>query len=146
MRTLIFGAALLLAACAGGESTEITRAPPPPPSAAAAPVTPAPPPAATGPSAAAPGVTLPAEPAPPVRSGDITVPGGREIPAPTPSSDTRTNEQRAQDIRAWDNCVMRLQNRAEDNPTRPALTSPEEVCSRSLGMSSRTSVPDSRRD
>lgn len=135
--------AAMLGACASSESAapEPSRAPPPPvASAAPAPTAPA------GPSIAAPGVTVAPVLQPRVREGDVTVPGQREIPAPSPTNDTRTNEQRMRDIRAWDQCVMRAQGMAESDSNRPQLTSPEEICSRSLGMGSRTSVPDSRRN
>jgi len=145
MRAWILSAALLAAACASGQAPapEPARAPPPVASAAPAPTTTA----QAGPTAAAPGVTVAPLPQPPAaRDGDITVPSGREIPAPSPGNDTRTNEQRTRDIRAWDQCVMRAQGMAESDANRPQLTSPEEICSRRLGMGSRTSVPDSRRN
>lgn len=138
-------AAAMLSACASNDASapEATRAPPPPAASAA----PAPAPTApAGPSVAAPGVTVAPVPQPPVREGDVTVPGQRELPAPSPTNDTRTNEQRMRDIRAWDQCVMRAQGAAESDSNRPQLTSPEEICSRSLGMGSRTAVPDSRRN
>lgn len=143
MRVLFVSAAFLAAAfagaCAGGAGEEMAAAPPPP---AAAPMPEAP--QAPSGSVAAPGVSVPPEAPPPQRDGDVTVPGGRELPPPGPA-DTRTNEERMAHIRAWDNCVMRLQNQAEDNPTRPALETPEEVCSRQLGMADRLSAPNSFR-
>lgn len=143
MRASILGFVFVLAACASGQSGEDVARAPAPPSAATERAAPAP--AAPAESVAAPGVTLPPEPAPPPeRPGDITVPGAVELPDPGPA-DTRTNSERRADIRAWDNCVMRMQNQAEDNPMRATLTTPEEACSRRLGMASRLAVPDSRR-
>ncbi len=142
MRFLLMSAALLLASCAGNGGTE-TVASAPPPTQAAAPI--APPPSAQ-PSAAATGIQLPPEPAPPApRDGDIVVRGGRETPVQSPNADPRTPDERMADIHRWDQCVMRLQASAEDNPTRPQLTSPEELCARRLGMASRDAVPDARR-
>lgn len=144
MRKLIFGAVFLLAACASqAPAPDAARAPPPPN--AGAPAPPAPP-AAAADAGVASGVTLPPEPprAPP-RSGDITVPGGRERPIESPTGDNRTNSERMADIRAWDRCVMRAQGVGEGDPLRPQMTTPEELCSRQLGMASREAVPDSRR-
>lgn len=140
MRLLILSAAFLVAACASGGGDDVApAAPAPPPPQASAPMTQAPL------QSAASGVTLPAEPAPAPRGDeDLTVPGGRDIPVPS-GTDPRTNEQRMAHVRAWDTCVMRLQNQAEDNPTRPALNTPEDVCSRQLGMAGRMSIPDSFR-
>ena len=141
MRSLILGAALLLAACASDEAVAPAAAPaPPPPFAESAP---APAPNAT---MAAPGVTLPPEPPPPpARDGELVVPGQRERPVEPVAADPRTNAERMRDIRAWDDCVMRAQGSAETDPSRPQLTTPEEVCANSLRMSGRTAVPDRRR-
>jgi hypothetical protein len=49
-----------------------------------------------------------------------------------------------QDIRAWDQCVMRVQGAAEADPLRPQLVTPEDYCSQSLGMANRTAIPQSR--
>ena len=51
-----------------------------------------------------------------------------------------------QDIRAWDQCVMRVQNAFDADPMSAQLDEPEDYCARSLGMASRTAVPDSRLD
>jgi hypothetical protein len=50
-----------------------------------------------------------------------------------------------EDVRAWDQCITTSQAAFERDPMRPQLDSPEEVCSRTLGMASRTAVPASRR-
>jgi hypothetical protein len=79
------------------------------------------------------------------RSGDdVVVPGVRERQVPAPGGDPRSNAERMQDIRAWDQCVMRVQGAAEADPMRPQLVTPEDYCSQSLGMAERTSVPQSR--
>jgi hypothetical protein len=49
-----------------------------------------------------------------------------------------------EDIRAWDQCVTRVQAAFESDPMSPQLDSPEEYCSQSLGMSDRDAVPLSR--
>lgn len=140
-------AAVFVVGCSSVESAgrNAERAPPPlatnpapPPPTNTAPPTAAPP-------VAAPNVSVAAPPPPPRRDddADIVVPGVREQQVPEPA-DPRSNGERMEDIRAWDTCVMRVQGLAED-PTRPQLDTPEDVCRRSLGMSSRTGVPDSRR-
>ncbi len=90
--------------------------------------------------------TSPARAASPARDDDeIVVPGTaveRQI-AP-PNGDPRNAIERMEDIRAWDQCVTHVQSAYERNPTRPQLDSPEEYCARSLGMPSRTAVPESR--
>jgi hypothetical protein len=98
---------------------------------------------------AAPGVSAAPAPAPqPAQAdaddGDIVVPGQRESQVPPPGGDPRSTAERVEDIRRWDTCVMQVQNAFDRDPMRPQLTSPEEYCSETLGMSSRTSVPDSR--
>lgn len=167
-----FTSLVLLAACAGmepsGRSAEQGAAPAPatrtlvepPPSASLPPPqqTPAPPPVAQQTPAPTPpaaqqsepaGVASPAvPPPPPVRrttGNEVVVPGVRERQVESPDEDPRSTTERMRDIRAWDRCVMRIQGRADSDPMRPQLESPEEVCSRSLGMASRTAVPDSRR-
>jgi hypothetical protein len=111
---------------------------PPPPQAAIAPRT-----------TAAPAVEE--EEAPPVavdtarRSGsDIIVPGVRERQVQPPRGDPRSTSERMEDIRAWDQCVTRVQAAFESDPMSPQLDSPEEYCSQSLGMSDRDAVPLSR--
>jgi hypothetical protein len=127
---------IALAACASESSSgnaPAAAAPAPPPVASASP-------APTG-SVAAPGVSV-APPAPARPSGDVIVPGpARPI---NPTSDPRTEAQRMSDIRAWDRCVMQAQSVGDSNPTRPEMSSPEDVCRQSLGMSDRLSVPQMR--
>jgi hypothetical protein len=122
---------------------------PPPPVASPAPViapqpaappptlTPAPAPAATS---AAPGRVFTPNP----QDDTVVVPGQRERQIAPPNGDPRSNGERMQDIRAWDQCVMRVQSAFDSDPMRPQLTSPEEYCARSLGMSDRTAIPLSR--
>ncbi|MGE0531030.1 MAG: hypothetical protein AB7G40_00670 [Hyphomonadaceae bacterium] len=108
----------------------------------------------TAPPAAAPQVSVPApapaqETAAPSRprsaDEDIVVPGQVTTQVPPPAGDPRTNEERRADIRAWDQCVMQVQSAFDSDPMRPQLTTPEEYCSTSLGMSGRTAVPIGRR-
>src|SRR5262245_42697829 len=126
---------LALGACITGERPEwrpgnTPRAQPasaPPPAAQSEPA-PAPAPVAAPPVAAS-NVAAPAAPGPRASGDEEVVVSGaqqRQVPAP---ADPRTTEQRMADIRAWDQCVMRLQGRAE-NATEPQLDSPEEVCRR----------------
>ena|SRR5688572_23928024 len=157
MRSVALAAALMgLAACAGfepsgrGVDSSADAAPPPPVETVAPRVQPTPQPA----QPVGPVVTVPAPaPAPmtppPVRTSggeDVVVPGVRERQVPPPGGDNRSVSERMSDIRAWDDCVMRVQGRGESDPMRAQLDSPEDVCRERLGMSSRTSVPDSRRD
>ncbi len=144
-RNAFLAAALIVGACASDPSpAPVARAPAPPPEvSAAAPGVSVP----TGEGVAAPGVTLPPEPPPPVRGDEsLTVPGGRERPVEAPEGDPRTEAERMRDIRRWDECVMRQQGASEGDALRPQLTSPEEVCSRQLGMASRRAVPEARRN
>lgn len=144
----------LLGACgtlepAGRNSRDGGALPPPVETRAPAPTPQTAPPApAPSPSVAAPNVSV-APPAPaPARndaSGDIVVPGQTERQVPAPAGDPRSTAERMADIRAWDRCVMRIQGAGGDDPTRPQLDTPEEVCRGELGMSSRTAVPNSRR-
>jgi hypothetical protein len=76
----------------------------------------------------------------------VVVRGVAERPVPPPDTDPRSTSERMADIRAWDQCVMRIQNTSESDPLRPMLDTPEEVCRVRLGMASRQSIPDSRRD
>jgi hypothetical protein len=141
------GALAALAACAGVEPAgrNAGRAPAPPPQAAAQaePAEPAPTPT---PSVVAPDVSAPAPTPPPERrAGDdeIVVPGAVETQV-LPPGDPRSNAERMEDIRAWDQCVTHVQAAYERDPMRPQLTSPEEYCRESLGMASRLAVPESR--
>ncbi|MGH6951365.1 MAG: hypothetical protein ACREH4_10850, partial [Vitreimonas sp.] len=77
--------------------------------------------------------------------GGIVVPGQREMQVQPPSGDPRSVAERTRDVRAWDQCITASQSAFESDPMRPQLDSPEEQCSRSLGMANRTAVPDSRR-
>jgi len=101
------------------------------------------------PSVAAPAVTAP--PAAPQRAASATaddsivVPGQREQQVRPPAGDPRSVSQRMEDVRAWDQCVTRVQAAFEGDPMRPQLTTPEEYCRQSLGMASRLAVPESRR-
>lgn len=106
--------------------------------------------------APAPVVTRPTpEPAPPASSSgtfnpdpdedEVVVPGQRERQI-TPPGDPRSTSERMEDISAWDRCVMTVQNAYESDPMRPQLDSPEQYCSRSLGMTNRDAVPISRQE
>lgn len=135
-----------------------TPAPTPPPAqtqtapAAAPAPTPAPQqtaPQQAAPPVAAPRVSVPTPPPPtPARaqsdSDDIVVPGQVQTQVPPPAGDPRTNEERRADIRAWDQCITQVQSAFESDPMSPQLTTPEEYCATSLGMSERTAVPISR--
>jgi hypothetical protein len=79
------------------------------------------------------------------RSGsDIIVPGVRERQVQPPRGDPRSTSERMEDIRAWDQCVTRVQAAFESDPMSPQLDSPEEYCSQSLGMADRDAIPISR--
>ena len=133
---------LVLAACAASTAGDEPGALPPPPSSAAAPATAAP---SAGTAAAsdvaAPAATPEARPS----DGSIVVPGTPERPVTPPPGDPRSVSERVEDVRAWDQCVSRAQAQFESDPMRPQLDSPEDVCSRSLGMANRMAVPESRR-
>lgn len=167
-------ALIAVAGCAGMESagrnasrspepTRVASAPPvqapaPAPQVAAPAPAPAPPisappvaAAATPPPSAA--SSAPPAPAPqpdrPVATAardddDVVVPGQRERQVQPPNGDPRSNTERMQDIRAWDQCVVRVQSAYDRDPMRPQLDSPEEYCRESLGMADRTSIPQSR--
>jgi hypothetical protein len=75
---------------------------------------------------------------------EVIVPGQRERQVPPPDGDPRSTSERMQDIRAWDDCVLRVQAAFERDPMRPALEEPEDYCARSLGMADRLAVPQSR--
>jgi hypothetical protein len=160
-------ALIALAGCAGMESagresrsTEpsgVASAPPPAATpapapaqyAAAPPSASAPTPSATAPPAESAEFAAPAQAERPVatasRSGDdVVVSGERERQVRPPAGDPRSNAERMQDIRAWDQCVTRVQSAFERDPMRPQLQSPEEYCSESLGMAERRAVPVSR--
>jgi hypothetical protein len=135
----------MLTACAAfepaGRNAESAPAPAAP--AASAPAEPSPAPAPAAP-AAAPQVNAPAPAPAPARSGgDIVVPGQREVQTPPPG-DPRSNAERIEDIRAWDQCVTHVQAAYERDPMRPQLDTPEDYCARTLGMADRTAVPQSR--
>ncbi|MBL8542207.1 MAG: hypothetical protein JNJ63_00220 [Hyphomonadaceae bacterium] len=135
-----------LAGCAGiqpaGRNAE--RAPPPPAAAVQA-EPPAPAPAAA--PVAAPVAAPPAErPTPATGDEEVIVPGQREQQVRPPNGDPRSVAQRREDVRNWDTCVLEAQGGRESDPTRPDLTSPEDYCSRTLGMADRTAVPEWRRE
>jgi hypothetical protein len=153
-RTLALLALVVLAGCAGMEPAGRNANDAPAPAAApvaspaprAAPTpAPMPPPPAQPAPAAVPNVTASAQPAAPRRASgeDVIVPGMRERQVPAPDGDPRTAIERMADIHAWDECVTRAQGRGD--PMEAQLESPEEMCTRSLGMASRSAVPDSRR-
>jgi hypothetical protein len=75
---------------------------------------------------------------------EITVTGRVERPVPAPPGDPRTDAQRMRDIRSWDRCVTRAQSIADVDPMKYQPLSPEEYCSRRLGMADRLGVPISR--
>jgi hypothetical protein len=133
-------AAAALAACASTQPLPQQRAPGalPPPANAGAAADPAPAPGAAGRPIPRPIPTPP----PPIRQGDVQV--RPERPAPPPG-DVRTASERADDIAAWDRCVIRAQG-AFENPgsANPVAASPEEYCRSRLGMSDRLAVPQSR--
>ena len=119
---------------------------------------PAPQPQRTAPPAAAPQVVAPppATPAPTQQASeratdsgnddDIVVRGQVERQVPAPAGDPRTNEERRADVRSWDQCVMQVQSAFDSDPMSAQLTTPEEYCSRSLGMADRTGVPIARQN
>jgi hypothetical protein len=132
-----------------------TQAALPPPAPSSQPAAPAPlvtPPQAA-PAQAAPAPTPQAAPPEPTPTGTasaedddaIVVPGQREMQVRPPDGDPRSMGERMEDVRAWDQCVTSVQSAFERDPMRPQLDTPEEYCSRSLGMASRTAVPASRR-
>jgi hypothetical protein len=84
-------------------------------------------------------------PSRPASAGDdIVVPGQVERQVLPPQGDPRSNEERRADVRAWDQCVMQVQNAFDADPMRPQLTTPEEYCRQSLGMVDRSAIPISR--
>ncbi len=149
IRYLAAAAALAaLTGCAGMQPAgrnAAERAPPPPspaavaalPSAAPAPqVQPAPVQAATS--------AQPEQATPATGDEQVIVPGQREQQVRPPNGDPRSVAQRREDVRNWDSCVLEAQADRENDPTRPDLTSPEDYCSRSLGMADRSAVPQWR--
>ena len=153
-RAAVLAALIALAGCAGVESAgRNSRATAPSAQAGL------PPPQPEAPATAGPLVTSPAQagaPAPDQRAraqdseeaeddGAIVVPGQRDMQVQPPSGDPRSVAERTRDVRAWDQCIMSSQSAFESDPMRPQLDSPEEYCSRNLGMASRTAVPASRR-
>lgn len=155
-RLAVLAALIALAGCAGVESagrnaaapSALTDLPPPQP---AAPATPGPlvtqpPQAGALAPAAAPAQAASAQDAEEAEvGGAIVVPGQREMQVQPPAGDPRSVAERTRDVRAWDQCVMSSQAAFESDPMRPQLDTPEEYCSRSLGMANRTSAPESRR-
>lgn len=111
------------------------------------------PPVRTQPAAppvAAPHVTVPTPaPSQPARAlspdDDIIVPGQVQTQVPAPAGDPRSNEERRADVRSWDQCITQVQSAFDGDPMSAQLTTPEEYCAQSLGMSGRTAVPFSRR-
>jgi hypothetical protein len=77
-------------------------------------------------------------------ASDVIVPGVRERQVQPPRGDPRSTSERMEDIRAWDQCVTRVQAAFESDPMNPQLDSPEEYCGQSLGMADRDAVPLSR--
>jgi hypothetical protein len=149
-------AAITLAGCAGLEPAGRNAARPeapvalPPPPAEAAPA-PQPPPAPSEPTqptpaapVAAPSVAAPPPPPPAADRADITVTAPTERQVPAPRGDPRSVAEQREDIQNWDHCVMQVQAAYENDPMRVALESPEDVCSRQLGMANRNAVPQSR--
>jgi len=120
-------------------------APPPARTASVAP-TPAPAPSAA-PAVAASQVAAPPPSRPTRTSTDdstIVVPGQRETQVRPPNGDPRSNAERMEDIRAWDQCITASQAAFDSDPMSPQLDTPEDYCRRSLGMANRTSMPISR--
>jgi hypothetical protein len=102
------------------------------------------------PPIAAPRVTVPTPaPSQPARAlspdDDIVVPGQVQTQVPAPAGDPRSNEERRADVRSWDQCITQVQSAFDGDPMSAQLTTPEEYCAQSLGMSERTAVPFSRR-
>ncbi len=164
-RSALVAALVLVTGCAGltpvGRSAARAPAPPTEVEAVAPATTPAPVAQVQAPPpVAAPQVTAPppvAQSAPPnapqnapraeasAGDRDIIVRSGRETQVPPPAGDPRSMSQRMEDVRAWDQCVTAVQSAFDSDPMRPQLETPEEYCSRSLGMAERTAVPLSRR-
>lgn len=146
-RMAVLAAVIALAGCASVESAGRNARGdlPPPPEAAGAADDAAPAPMQAAPPPA-PAQTASAEDAGQDEdNGTIVVPGQRNVQVPPPAGDPRSVAERMEDVRAWDQCITSSQAAFESDPMRPQLDSPEEVCSRSLGMASRTAVPESRR-
>ena len=150
-RIAVMAALIALAGCASiesaGRNAQRTEMPPPP-AETAAPVQEAAPPAQTAQGQAPAAMNTP-EQEEAIRQeeeeeGAIVVPGQREMQV-QPSGDPRSVAERMRDVRAWDQCITSSQSAFESDPMRPQLDSPEEYCSRNLGMASRTAVPASRR-
>ena len=147
-RMAVLAALIALAGCASVESAGRNARgdlPPPPPEAAAAEDAGAPAPAMQAAPPPPPAQTAGAQAAGEDEEGAIVVPGQREVQVPPPAGDPRSVAERMEDVRAWDQCITTSQAAFERDPMRPQLDSPEEVCSRTLGMASRTAVPASRR-
>jgi hypothetical protein len=143
-------ALLLLAGCAGlaPAGRNASRAPEAaaPPAAAAPTTTPAPVVTQPAPVAAPePAQVEAAAPSAPANDDDIVVQGQARAQAIAPDGDPRSVDERRADVRAWDQCVMQVQNAFDSDPMRPQLTTPEEYCANSLGMSDRNALPIGRR-
>jgi hypothetical protein len=98
------------------------------------------------PQVAAPNVAVatPPPPPPPRDPGDVVVHGSvPEQQVQPPNGDPRSIAERREDIRNWDHCVMQVMARQGD-PNQVETDSPEDICSRQLGQSSRNAVPQSR--
>jgi hypothetical protein len=98
------------------------------------------------PQVAAPNVAVatPPPPPPPRDPGDVVVHGSvPEQQVEPPNGDPRSIAERREDIRNWDHCVMQVMARQGD-PNQVETDSPEDICSRQLGQSSRNAVPQSR--
>ena len=97
------------------------------------------------PPVAAPNVAVATPPPPtPHDSGDVVVHGSvPEQQIQPPNGDPRSIAERREDIRNWDHCVMQVMAQQGD-PNQVESDSPEDICSRRLGQSSRNSVPQSR--
>ncbi len=134
--------AVTLAACASPDAPQSEPLPPPPAIASPTTTSPSGPVAAPGVSAGAPAPRQEAS----ERGGDIVVPGGVERQVRPPTGDPRSNIERMEDIRAWDQCVTAVQAAFDSDPMSPQLEMPEDYCARSLGMAGRLAIPESRRE
>jgi hypothetical protein len=149
VRTALAVMALAIVTACSSTSSQRASALPPPPVADA--------PVASGVVGAS-GVTFgnapppPATPVDPVRIDEdkdpstIVTTGRLEDRPVSPDGDPRNAIQRRQDARAWDRCILSVQRQmAQQEGVNPVGNSPEEYCARTLGMSSRDAVPNSRR-
>lgn len=99
----------------------------------------------TQPPVAAPNVAVATPPPTPPRDpSDVVVHGSvPEQQVQPPNGDPRSIAERREDIRNWDHCVMQAMAQQSD-PNQLEMDSPEDICSRRLGQSSRNAVPQSR--